>query len=86
MDLATLRAELARFDHLPGDTPVVMSSSAEGNGFSPVHVIDDAFYLAGSPYSGEWYPDDTFRAANPGEDCDEVPDGAVTAVFLWPTS
>lgn len=88
MDLATLRAELAQFDHLPGDTPVVMANSAEGNGFSPVHTIAPALYLAGSPYGGEWYADAAFRSANPNapESEDEAPDGAVAAVFFWPTS
>jgi len=86
MDLAALRAELSRFDHLPGDTPVVMANSAEGHGFSPLRVVDDSFYVPGSPYAGEWYANAAFRAANPDTEVDDAPATAVPAVFFWPSS
>lgn len=86
MTLAELRKQLASFDHLPGDTPVVLATDAEGNGFSPLSVIDDALYEAHNAFSGDWYATDQMRAQNPENDWDEAPDSTVPAVFLWPTN
>lgn len=86
MTLAELRAQLDALNHLPDDTPVILANSAEGNGFSPVHTIDDALYAAGSPYSGEWYATAEMRQQNPENEWPEAPDGTITAVFLWPSA
>lgn len=86
MTLAELRKQIATFDHLPDDTPVVLANSAEGNGFSPLAVIDDALYEAHNSFSGDWYATDQMRAQNPENDWDQAPYGTVPAVFLWPTS
>jgi hypothetical protein len=54
----------------PGDTPVVMSKDAEGNGFSPLSDISAARYLADTAWSGE---------------CSDEGDG-VAVVCLWPVN
>lgn len=86
MTLAELRQQLATFDHLPGDTPVVLATDAEGNGFSLLKVIDDALYEAHSPFNGDWYATDQMRAQNPENEWDQAPSHAVPAIFLWPTN
>lgn len=87
LTLADLRRQLAALAHLPGDTPVVLASDAEGNGFSPVATLDDALYVAHNTFSGDWYATAEMRAANPhDDDWDEAPAEAVPAVFLWPSS
>lgn len=87
MDLATLRAELAKLDHMPGDTIVVMSEDGEGNGFSPLASLGTAMYLAETTWSGEFYLTAEQAAEDPECDEDDVaPDGSVPAVFLWPTN
>lgn len=86
MTLAELRQLIATFSHLPDDTPVVLANSAEGNGFSPLHTVDDALYEAHSTFSGDWYATDQMREQNPENDWDQAPYGTVPAVFLWPTS
>jgi len=85
MTLAELRQQLDAFSHLPGDTPVVLANSAEGNGFSPLYVADDALYEAHNSFNGEWYATAQMRAQNPENDWAEAPANTVPAVFLWPT-
>lgn len=87
MDLATLRAEIAKLDHLPGDTLIVMSKDGEGNGFSPLADLDEAMYDAESTWAGDRYLSDADREAT-GEpnEYSEAPESAVPAVFLWPTN
>lgn len=87
MTLDELRATLAELDHLPGDTPVIMSKDAEGNGFSPLVEVDPGMYLAETTYSGEHYMTEEQRQAT--DDPDEygkAPEESVRAVFLWPTN
>ncbi len=84
MTLAELRQQLAALG-LPDNTPVVLARDAEGNGYSPVHTVDQALYDAESPYSGSMYADAAMRAAEPDQ-WGEAPDSAVTAIFLWPTN
>lgn len=87
MTLDDLRAELAKLDHLPGDTPVVLSKDSEGNGFSPLAEVETAMYRAESTWSGEHYMTDEQVDADPGyDDEDRAPEGSVPAVFLWPTN
>ncbi|MEU8683023.1 hypothetical protein [Streptomyces sp. NPDC048611] len=76
MDLSRLRAELAKLDHLPGETPVVLANSAEGHGFSPVTLVENALYVADSPFAGSRYGDEAEEG--------EVPSNAGPAVFFWP--
>ncbi|UJV42070.1 hypothetical protein [Streptomyces sp. AMCC400023] len=87
MTLAELRAALAKLDHLPDDTIVILAKDAEGNGFSPLVEADHGMYLADTTWSGERYLTDEQRLAetNP-DDYSEAPDDAVPAVFLWPTN
>lgn len=87
MDLATLRAQLAELDHLPGDTIVVLAKDGEGNGFSPLAEVEDAMYDADSTYSGERYMTDAaYTALDDPDDYSQAPESAVPAVFLWPTN
>jgi len=85
MTLAELIRQLTELG-LPGDTPVVVATDAEGNGFSPLYVTDGALYEAHDAFTGSWYATDQMRAQNPENDWDEAPDTAKAAVFLWPTS
>ena len=84
MTLAELRAQLDALN-LPDDTPVILARDAEGNGYSPIHSVDDLLYDTESPYSGQMYATAEMRAAEPDE-WDEAPDSAIPAVFLWPTN
>lgn len=87
MDLTTLRAEIARLNHLPGETLVVMAKDGEGNGFSPLADLDEAMYEADSTYSGDRYLSDEDReATGEPDEYGEAPESAVPAVFLWPTN
>jgi hypothetical protein len=45
-----LKEKLAQF---PDDTPIVMSSDAEGNSHSPLSYVGPAHYLAERPWSGD---------------------------------
>lgn len=85
MTLAELRAQLDALN-LPDDTPVVVATDAEGNGFSPLHLAVDGMYEAHNDYIGQWYATAEQRAAANDGEWDEAPDHAVPAIFLWPTS
>ena len=86
MTLAELRAQLDALN-LPDDTPVILAKDAEGNGFSPAVEADHAMYLADTTWFGERFMSEAQRLAqeNP-DDWTQAPDGAVSAVFLWPTN
>lgn len=87
MTLDDLRAELAKLDHLPGDTIVVLAEDGEGNGYSPLAEVEEAMYAADSTYSGERYMTEEQRQAEDDpDDWSECPEDAVKAVFLWPTN
>lgn len=87
MTLDDLRAELAKLDHLPGDTPVILAKDAEGNGHSPLVEVEHAMYYAETTWSGERYMTDADRQAqDTPDDYSQAPDNAVNAVFLWPTN
>lgn len=84
--MKTVADLIAELSTLPSDMPVILATDAEGNGYSPLATVADALYVAGSPFSGEWYATPEQRAvANDGE-WDEAPAGAVPALFLWPAS
>ncbi len=86
MTLDELRKQLDALN-VPGDTPVILSKDAEGNGFSPAVEAEVAMYAADTTWSGERYMTDAERQATgtPDEYC-EAPDDAIRAVFLWPTN
>ncbi|MFD3612414.1 hypothetical protein ACFWXA_30970 [Streptomyces atroolivaceus] len=85
LTLATLRARLEEFSHLPGDTPVILQKDAEGNGFSPLSGADEGMYDAETTYSGEAYMTSEQIAADPSyTEEDEAPEEAVRAIVLWP--
>ncbi|MCM1964814.1 hypothetical protein [Streptomyces sp. G1] len=85
LTLDTLRELLDEFADLPGDTPVILSEDAEGNGYSPLAGGDRVLYLAETAYSGEVYdlPEEDAEEGDVDED-DEVPEDAVPAVVLYP--
>lgn len=86
MTLAEFRAQLDALN-LPDDTLVVLAKDGEGNGFSPAVETEHAMYLADTTWSGEHYPTEEARLAEPDPDeYSEAPDDAVHAVFLWPTN
>ena len=86
MTIDELRQQLAELD-LPGDTPVILSKDAEGNGFSPLVEAETAMYAADSTWSGERYMTDQQRQeTGTPDDYDAAPDDAVPALFLWPTN
>ncbi|MCX4826341.1 hypothetical protein OG883_42635 [Streptomyces sp. NBC_01142] len=87
MTLAELRRELAKVDHLPGDTIVILSKDAEGNGFSPLDEVDPSMYHAETEWSGEHYMTEEARQAQDRpNDYTKAPDDAVLAICLWPTN
>lgn len=87
MTLDGLRAELAKLDHLPGSTIVILAKDCEGNDYSPLASIGTAMYDADSTYSGDLYLTDEDRdAMEEPDEYDEAPESAVPAVFLWPTN
>jgi hypothetical protein len=72
---------------VPGDTPVILSKDAEGDGFSPVVEAEVAMYAAETTWSGEHYmTEEDRRATGAPDDYDSAPSNAVRAVFLWPTN
>jgi len=85
MTLAELRAQLDALN-LPDDTPVILATDAEGNGFSPLRHALDGMYESNNAFNGQWYATEEQRAAANDGEWDEAPDRAVTAVFLWPTN
>lgn len=92
--MTTVRELIAQLSKVEDkDTLVVMSSDAEGNGFSPFCDISTGGYAADSTYSG----DQTLGEDEPEEwNEDEDPDytytdylkdvKAVPAVFIWPVN
>lgn len=85
MTLADLRAQLAALD-LPDDTPVILATDAEGQGFSPLHTVVDGMYEAHNNFTGQWYATAEQRAAANDGEWDEAPDRATPAIFFWPAS
>ena len=85
MTLAELRAALDAL-HLPDDTPVVLATDAEGNGYSPLHTAVDGMYEAHNAFTGQWYATDEQRAVANDDEWDEAPPAAIPAIFLWPAS
>lgn len=87
MTLAELRAQLAKLDHLPDDTIVVLAKDAEGNGHSPLDSAEEGMYWAETTWSGEHYLTEEKRLAKTDpDDWSPAPVDAVSAVFLWPTN
>lgn len=87
MTLDDLRDYLRAFNHLPGDTLIVISEDSEGNGYSPLSGVSTAAYLAESSFSGEHYMTEEQRQAmDDPDEYFEAPEGAVPAIFLWPTN
>lgn len=87
MTIDELRERLDKLD-LPGNTPVVMTKDAEGNGgASPLADLALAMYAAESTWAGELYvtPEQRTTAAE-GDEYDEAPDDAVLVVVLDPTN
>lgn len=83
-DLTRLR------DELPGDTVVVLSKDAEGNGFSPLIRAGGAvasMYLPRTTWSGQHYLTEEDRQSLSDADAWEpAPPEAIPAVVLWPTN
>jgi len=72
---------------LPGETVIILSKDAEGNGFSPLTEGYVGLYEATSTWSGDAYMTDEQREET-GEP-DEyfaAPDTAVEAIVLWPVN
>ncbi|MFF1709273.1 hypothetical protein [Streptomyces sp. NPDC058268] len=87
MTLAELRTQLRTLEHLPESTLVVLAKDAEGNGFSPLCEAEPGMYLADTTYSGEHYlTEEQRQAEDEPDEYSQAPDGAVPAVFLWPTN
>lgn len=86
MTLTELRKHLDALN-VPGDTLVILAKDAEGNGFSPAVEVEVSMYAADSTWSGERYMTEEERqATDEPDEYDEAPEGAVRAVFLWPTN
>lgn len=87
LTLADLRQQLATFDHLSDETPVVLAKDGEGNGYSPLAELSPGMYLAETTWSGEHYPTaEQLRDDPNAEEEDGAPEEAVPAVFLWPVN
>ncbi|MFD3848215.1 hypothetical protein ACFWVB_20285 [Streptomyces microflavus] len=86
LTLDSLRALLETFNHLPGDTPVIVQKDAEGNDWSPLHSGAEGMYEASTPYSGDAYPTPEAVAASTDEETREfvAPEDAVRVVILCP--
>ena len=61
---------------------VVMSSDAEGNGYSPMSGVYEEMYLAESTYSGSCYSEEDLQEMAVYEE--EVPDDLEKCVVLTP--
>jgi hypothetical protein len=75
----------------PDDRLVVMSKDAEGNGYSPLAVAEEAMYLAETTWSGEVYltPEELVEEMAAGTGAteeDAAPDEAVRVVYLGPVN
>lgn len=84
LTVADLIAQLAT---LPGDTPVILTKDAEGNGYSPLVQVATGMYLAETTWSGEHYLTEEQRLAETHPDeWTPAPEEAVFAVFLDPVN
>jgi hypothetical protein len=84
LTVADLQAALAT---LPSDMPVILAKDAEGNGYSPLTEAEPAMYAPDTTWSGEHHlTDEQRQATGQPDDYSEAPDGAVPALFLWPTN
>jgi hypothetical protein len=63
-------------EEYPGDTPIVMSKDAEGNGFSPLSDVSATHYMADTTWSGECHDQDDGAGDEDG----------VGVVCLWPVN
>jgi len=75
---------------VPGDTVVVMSKDAEGNGFSPLsrqQGVTAGMYAPDSTWSGDHFMDEAYRRSLPDADeYEPAPKESIPAAFLWPTN
>lgn len=71
----------------PGDTVIVMSKDAEGNGYSPLADLSLGMYDAECTWAGEVYMTDEARE-NTGipDEYSAAPDTAVLAIVLGPVN
>ena len=60
------------------DTPIVLSSDSEGNGYSPLSSWGTGVYDADSTYSGQMYNEDEYDEYGNGD--------GIPVVCLWPTN
>ncbi len=83
-----VRELIAQLQQCDPDMDVIMSEDEEGNGYSPLCEITEGMYSADSTWSGERYatPEEIAARDDMTEEDDGAPDGAVRAVFLWPTN
>lgn len=67
-------------NNVPDDTPIVMSSDAEGNNFSPLAEVSPEHYVAESTWSGFLvHPDDDDPNGYGIDDAEQV-------IVVWPTN
>jgi hypothetical protein len=76
---------------LPGDSLVVMSKDAEGNGYSPLADLEVSMYVPSSTWSGDTYATNEFIYSEEGQkqgftEEDEAPEGAERVLVLWPVN
>lgn len=76
----TVKELIDELSKLNPDLPVIMSKDTEGNGFSPLHDAEEAFYLSYNTWSGEHYSEED------EDDEFDTPEGTIPAVFLWPVN
>lgn len=99
MTVRQLRTWLELLPETAQDMPVILQRDAEGNGYSPLAVAEEALYAAENDWSGEVYELPTGglvgavqggdTAGDDGDASDdtadyEVPDDAIHVVVLAP--
>lgn len=78
----TVRELIEKLEELPQDLPVVMSSDSEGNGYSPLSLIHQVWYVAESTWNGEVYTDEDLEELK----ADGMAGDAKKSVCFWPVN
>ena len=77
---------MAALSELNPDALVVLSSDRDGNGHSPLDVVDQSTYVPENTWSGELWDPEYDEADEKDEEAWERPEGAVPCVVLWPVN
>lgn len=83
--MITVKSLMEELKKLPQDSFIIMQKDGEGNGYSPMAGVDEAYYQPTSTWSGEMVSED-LEDYEDEEQMEEEKKSALRVVVLWPVN